>query len=102
MRELNTDLIQVQQHNENIQLAKKRNSELGIESESSYAMTPNETNVDLNQQFSKNKKFMMVNKGVYSMGGKNKMVNFLDNPNNVMSIDILNKVMRPNSGANDG
>jgi hypothetical protein len=44
----------------------------------------------------------MANKGVYSMSGKNKMVNYLENPNNVMSIDILNKVMRPKSGANDG
>ena len=46
MKELNNDLIQVQQQQENIQLIKNRNTELGIQSESSYAMTPNEANPD--------------------------------------------------------
>ena len=65
-------------------------------------MTPNENNADFNPQFSKSKKFVMAQKGVYSMGGKNKIVNYLENPNNVTSIDILNKIMRPKSGSNDG
>ena len=58
-------------------MIKNRNSELGIESESSWAITPNENNDDYNNQFGKSKKFVMEKKGVYSMGGKNKIVNYL-------------------------